>query len=186
MPTRCWMAPEIPTAMYIFGRDGLAGAAHLALHGQPAVVADGPGCGQLGAQCLRRASSTMRDVLGLFDAAADRDDDLGGVQVHGVRAIRGKVRAVWCGSATASRLGVNISTVRGCRLRRVVGAEGSGLNGGEVRRIAREADIGVDLALEKLPDTARVRRFRRDEPITSLTSTRPSAVASLGAKSRTW
>ena len=33
------------------GRDGLAGAADLALHGQPAVIADGARGGQLRAEC---------------------------------------------------------------------------------------------------------------------------------------
>ena len=50
MPTRCWMAPEMPTAMYSLGATVWPGTAHLPLHGQPAGVADRPRGGQFGAE----------------------------------------------------------------------------------------------------------------------------------------
>ena len=56
------------------GRDGLAGAADLALHGKPAVVADGARGGEFGAERLGELLDE-RDVLLLADAAADGDDD---------------------------------------------------------------------------------------------------------------
>ena len=57
-------------------RDRLARAADLALHRQPAGVADRPRRGELGAE---RLGELLRDrhVFLSLDAAADRDDALG-------------------------------------------------------------------------------------------------------------
>ena len=65
------------------GRDGLARAANLALHRQPAVVADRPRRGELGAKRLGELLGD-RDVLLRLDAAAHRDDALGLRQIDGL------------------------------------------------------------------------------------------------------
>ena len=66
-----------------FGRDGLAGAAHLPLHGQPAVVADGArGC-DFGAESRSKVLHEG-EILGFLDAAAHSDNQRRGAQVDGL------------------------------------------------------------------------------------------------------
>src|SRR5437899_10308982 len=54
------------------GRDGLAGAADLALHGEPAAIANGARGGKLGAQGVGEFLNN-RDIVLLFDAATHGD-----------------------------------------------------------------------------------------------------------------
>ena len=67
------------------GGDGLAGTADLALHGEPAVVADGAGGGELGSEGVGELLDDG-DVVGVFDAAADADDERSSPEVDGLRA----------------------------------------------------------------------------------------------------
>ncbi len=183
MPTRCWIAPEIPTATYIFGATvwpelptwrsmGSQPASQMgrdAASSAPSASASFCTIGMLSASLMPRPTETMISA-----------------------ALRSTAR---CDSRNSSSGLVRIS--RGGKLRRerldrrgacgeLVGAERPGLQRGEVRRVACEADVGVHLALEELAHQHQLRRFRRDAPTTSLTATVPSAVASLGRKSRTW
>ena len=64
-------------------RDGLARAANLALHRQPAVVADRPRRRKLGAKGLRQLFGN-RQVLLRLDPAPDGDDPLGLRQIDGL------------------------------------------------------------------------------------------------------
>ena len=56
------------------GRDSLAGAADLAIHGEPAFVADGARGAQFAAHGVREFFG-QRNIFGSFDAAADTDED---------------------------------------------------------------------------------------------------------------
>ncbi len=127
------------------GGDGLAGAADLALHGEPTGIADGPRSRQLRAEDIGQLLDDG-DVVGFLDAAADGDDDLGGGQVDG--ALRLAEQFQWINAA-------------GGELRRefldccsagfdMIGAIGAGLQRGEIGRVAGEADVHVEFALKEL------------------------------------
>src|SRR5260370_15831194 len=64
--------------------NGLSRTAHLAFHGKPAGIADGPRRGQFLADDIGQFLD-QRDILRFLDAASDRDDELGGAQIHGAR-----------------------------------------------------------------------------------------------------
>jgi hypothetical protein len=74
MPTRVLDGSADADGEVDFGRDGLAGAADLALHGQPAVVADGAGGGQFRAEGGGQLLDD-REVGFFLDAAAYGDED---------------------------------------------------------------------------------------------------------------
>src|SRR2546430_14823879 len=57
-----------------FWRDGLAGAANLALHGKPAFIANGARRGNFRAKSFRKRFR-LRNVFGSFDAAADGNNE---------------------------------------------------------------------------------------------------------------
>src|ERR1700722_16678185 len=69
-----------------FGRDRLAGAANLALHGQPAVIADGPRRSKLAAKRCGEFFHHGQVVL-FLDTAAYGDDDRGGAEIDGLRCL---------------------------------------------------------------------------------------------------
>src|SRR5260370_9438349 len=62
--------------------NGLSRAAHLAFHGKPARIADGPRCGQFRADDIGQFLD-QRDILRFLDAATDLDDQLAGPEIHG-------------------------------------------------------------------------------------------------------
>src|SRR5579859_6258034 len=64
-----------------FGRDCLPGAADLAVHGQPAGVADWPRGRQLATESIGKLFGEI-NILLLFNSAADGDDDLRLAEVH--------------------------------------------------------------------------------------------------------
>ena len=64
------------------GRDGLAGTADLALHGEPAVVADRARGGEFGSKNLRQFFDNGQIVF-FLDTATDGDDEFGGAQIDG-------------------------------------------------------------------------------------------------------
>src|SRR5258707_2890741 len=66
-----------------FGRNRLAGAADLAVHGQPAGIAYGTRRGNLSAQRVRERLGQL-DVLLFFDAAAHGDNNLGLGKIDGL------------------------------------------------------------------------------------------------------
>ena len=76
IPTRCWIAPEMPTATYTLRRHRLAGTPHLPFHRQPPVVADRPRRRQFGAKRLGEFLHHRQMLILLLDPAAHRDDDL--------------------------------------------------------------------------------------------------------------
>src|SRR5215467_4409328 len=65
-----------------FGCDGLAGAADLALHGQPSLVADRTGRRNFGAQSLGDGLG-LRDIFRRLNAATDGDDERSLGQIDG-------------------------------------------------------------------------------------------------------
>ncbi len=77
------MAPEIPRRDVEPRRHGLARAANLPVHGQPAGVTDRPGRRDLGAKALGERARKLQ-VLRPFDAASDRHDAVGLRQVDGL------------------------------------------------------------------------------------------------------
>ena len=61
-------------------RDSLPGAANLAFDRQPAVVADGAGCGNFGAEG-RGETLDHREAFRFLNASAHRDDHLRGAEI---------------------------------------------------------------------------------------------------------
>src|SRR5882724_12957387 len=59
-----------------FWRNGLAGAADLAFHGEPAFIANGAGRGDLAAESFGESFS-LGNIFGGFDAAANGHDERG-------------------------------------------------------------------------------------------------------------
>ena len=84
------MAPLMPSARYKLRRDGLAGAADLAVHGQPAFIADRARCGDFPAQRFGQGFSALGNIFRGFDAAADGNEQRGLRQVHGLLWLRVK------------------------------------------------------------------------------------------------
>jgi hypothetical protein len=182
MPTRCWMAPEMPIAMYIFGSDGLAGTAHLAFHGKPAGVADGPRGRQFGAQRVAKLSQPAR-MLPASLMPRPTETIIRRRPGPPRAAIRGTAPAAGCESARANRRRQDLD--RGGSCGNTVGAVGARLQRSEVRGVPRQADVRIHLALKSCRTSTSCPLSTRCAT-TSLTATRPSRVASLGRKSRTW
>ena len=135
-----------------FWGDSLAGAADLALHGEPAFVADGTRGRDFSAEGFGEGFG-LGDVFGGFDAAADGDDDGGLREVDGGFGFLEKIEGLG-----ADLLGFEIdgdfiywSLAAGMRGEEI-GAEGAGLEGGKPRGGALEGDIGGGFALEHLAD----------------------------------
>ena len=85
MPTRCWMAPEMPGREVEPRRHGLAARADLAVARQPAVVDHRPAGADLGAERPRQLLDRPH-LVGAADAAAHGHDDVGLGQVDLVAA----------------------------------------------------------------------------------------------------
>ena len=95
-------------------RDSLAGAADLALDGQPAVVADGARCSDFGTEC-RGQILNDRKIVCFLDAAAHGDDicaePRSTVCADSRKGSPGLVRI-----CAASMVGVNVVTSAACGL----------------------------------------------------------------------
>ena len=166
-------------------RDRLPGAADLALHRQPAGVADRPRRRELGAE---RLGQLLRErqmfACSLMPRPTD-DDPLGLRQVDrllrflerrlGLLADRRRRRP----STASARTGAGDAP-----LRRLVGAERADLERDEVRRRPLRHDVGGQLALEHRPHERASSPPPLLTPVTSVTSARSSRAASFGAKSR--
>src|SRR5258708_18174906 len=133
-----------------FWRDGLARAANLAVHGKPALVADGARGGDFAADGLSRLLG-KRDILGSFDAASDGHNDGRLREVHGLLGLAEKFE----------RLGANLPGLQihgglgdggfsGSVRRNQIGAEGAGLERGKPRRGTLKRDISDGLGLQQL------------------------------------
>ena len=129
-------------------RHGLARAADLPLHGEPAIVADGPRTGQFGAQGVGKFLD-HRDVLGFLDASAYGDDDFRRAQIDRARRLAKEFERI---SADASGIELGRGLFDDGRSGfELIGTERARLDRREVERVAFEAYVRVDLALEKLP-----------------------------------
>ena len=85
MPTLCWIAPEMPDREVELRRDGLAGLADLARVREPAGVDDRARRGHRAAERVGERLGELLEALGLAEAAAAADEDVGVLDVH-VRA----------------------------------------------------------------------------------------------------
>ena len=133
-------------------RDRLAGAADLALHRQPAGVADRARRGELGAE---RLGQLLRErqmfACSLMPRPTD-DDPLGLRQID--RLLRFLERRLGLLPDRRRRRPVTASARdrrRRRALRRLIGAERADLERDEVRRRALRHDVGGQLALEHRP-----------------------------------
>ena len=141
------MAPEIPTAMYIFGATVWPELpTWRSIGSQPASQ-----MGREAASSAPSASASLlhdRDVLGFFDAAAYRDDDVGRREIH--RALRFAEKFERLG-ADIGRRKLRLEILHRGRARlHLVGAPCARLQGSEPGRGAAQPDVHVDLALEEL------------------------------------
>ena len=134
-----------------FGCDRLAGRANLALHGQPAVVADGTRSGKLTAE---RFGELLRhlQILLLLDAAAHGDDDLGLRKVHRLLGFLERFFRLRANHAIGDLRLHGLNRSGRCTLLHLVGAKRSGLEAGEPGTAAGDRNIGGELALEHLPN----------------------------------
>ncbi len=131
------------------GRDRLARRADLAVHGEPAGVADGARGRQFAAERLGELLGHL-DVFLLFDAAADGDDDFGLREIDGLLGFLEDFLRLVANDAIGNfdADGFDRSCARsGFGL---VSAKSSVLERGKPGSVAGEADVGGELALEHL------------------------------------
>src|SRR6516165_9481562 len=130
--------------------DGLAGAADLALHGDPAFITNGTRSGDFRAKGFRKCLR-LRDIFRRLDAAANGDDERRLREVYGGFGFLEKLKrlgANLCG-AQRDRDGVHGSFARRMRGKQVR-AESARLKRSEPRRGAGKSDVGGGFALEHL------------------------------------
>src|ERR1700678_4020115 len=134
------------------GRDGLAGAADLAIHGEPAFVADRARGAEFAAHGFGQFFSE-RNIFRRLDAAADADKDWALREVDGLLGFAEKLAGLG-----ANLLGLQVD---GCGLHWrfaagvlfcEVGTEGAGLKRGDPGRVSGENDVGDGAALKHLAD----------------------------------
>ncbi len=160
MPTTCWMAPLMPKREIEFGRDGLAGAADLAVHGEPAFVADGARGADFAAHQFREFFGE-RNIFRGFDAAAYGDQDGRLREVHGLLGFAEQIERLgadlfWFQFHAYGFYGRCAAGMFGGE----VGAEGAGLEGSDPGGFAGEDDVGGGAALKHLADEDEFVRFR--------------------------
>ena len=90
MPVRCWIAPEMPIAMYNSGRDDLAGLSDLHLVRRVAGIHRGARGADRGAELVGEAVEDLEAIRAAERAAAG-DHARGGLQVGAV-ALGGRHR----------------------------------------------------------------------------------------------
>ena len=132
-----------------FGCNRLTGRSNLAVHGQPARIADGTRGRNLATESFGELLGNF-DILLLFYAATDSDDNFG----------LGKINCLLCFFENLVRfvaddvfwdLHINRLDGSGTRFRlNLVPTKSSILKSDEPGRVAGEADIGCELALEHL------------------------------------
>ena len=184
MPTRCWIAPEMPSASTASARrSGPELPTWRSIGSQPA--------SQIGRDAASSAPSASAsfcasgDVLLLLDAAADRRrsarpaTDRRPAWLPGT-APRASGESRQASTATA-RARTGAGDAPSCRL---IGAERADLERDEMRRRPLRHDVGRQLALEHRPHERRLRRRPCLMAVTSVMSARSSRAASFGAKSR--
>src|SRR5581483_4455423 len=131
-------------------RNRLARRPDLAVHRQPAGVADRPRGRDLSAQGFRKLLGQL-NVLLLLDAAADRHDDLRLRKIHRLLGfLEGRLRTRTDGAVRDLQVDCLDRRSSGTRLR-FVAAERACLKGGKPGRITGEADVRRKLALKHLP-----------------------------------
>src|SRR2546429_1407332 len=133
-----------------FRRDGLAGAADLALHGEPAFVANGTRCGDFTTQRFRERYG-LWNILGRLDAAADGNYERRLRQVHGGFRFLEEIERLGANLRRAQRYGHGIygRFSRGMRSKQI-STKRSRLKRGEPRRSSGKRDIRRGFALEHL------------------------------------
>ena len=156
-----------------------------ALHGQPAGIADRPRRRQFRAQHFGQFLD-QRNVLRFLDAAAHRHDD--------VRPRSDPPRAPIRGSSSSGLVRISDAAIVRRELlhrrRALPRPDRRGRLRPAAKRSAEPSPANrtspFTLPWKNWRTSTTVARLRRDAPTTSLTSTVPSDVASLGRKSRTW
>src|SRR5580692_7926955 len=133
-----------------FGRDGLAGAADLAVHGEPAFVADGARGADFAPHQFREFLGE-RNIFRGFDAAAYRDQDRRLCEVHGLLGFTEQVERLgadlfWFQFHAYRFYGRCAAGMFGGE----VGAECAGLEGSDPGGFAGEDDVGGGAALKHL------------------------------------
>src|SRR5439155_10221926 len=126
------------------------GAADLALHGEPAFVANGTRCGDFTTQRFRERFG-LWNILGRFDAAADGNNERRLRQVHGGFRFLEEIERLGANLRRAQRYGHGIygRFPRGMRSEQI-STKRSRLKRGEPRGSSGKRDIRSGFALEHL------------------------------------
>src|SRR5262249_8991977 len=150
-----------------FRRDGLAGAAYLALHGEPSLVADRTGCRDFRAEGFGDGFG-LRDVFRRLDATTDGHDERSLGEIDGGF---GFFKEVERPGADLFRLQVDADFVDGLCAgvggNDLIGAKSSGLKGSEPGAGTEKGNISGCFALEHLADEDELAAFR---PVTDRVS----------------
>ena len=185
MPTRCWIAPEMPSATYSFGAtvwpelpiwrsigsQPLSQIGRDAASSAPSAAASCSASARCSWALMPRPTATMRSACDRSTAALASWN--GG-------------SAVWRSAPASMRDGLR-GHRRPAAARGGVGAEAPIWNDTQVRRRPLGGHVGDQLALEHRPrERAASPSAARVSPTTSVTSARSSRAASVGAKSRVW
>src|SRR5450432_84537 len=140
-------SPADPERKIQLGRNGLAGGADLAVHGEPAVVADGAGGGEFSAEGGGELLGEV-DVFLFLDAAAHGDDDFGLGEVDSLFGFLEPVFRVIAGWVEGDSKGFYWRGGRACF--RFVSAKCSVLERGDPRVFRAETYVGGEFSLEHL------------------------------------
>ena len=132
------------------GRHGLARAANLAVHRQPACVADGPRSREFATDRIGELFGEFNIFLFLYPPA-NRDDDL---RLRQVNCLLGFLEPIFRLGANRGRIDAGIygfkRSGRGAVFN-LIAAKRAVLQGNEVGRLASKTDVGSEFPLKHLP-----------------------------------
>src|SRR5258708_14986998 len=132
------------------GCNRLAGGTDLAVHGMPAIVADGTRGGEIGAECVGQLLGDF-DVFLFFDAAAYGHDHFGLGEVDGLLGFFKYFLRHVSHHAVGDIDFYRFNRGGTCAVLSLVPAKSAVLKCGEPRSIAGKADVGGQFALKHLP-----------------------------------
>src|SRR6185312_16149593 len=131
------------------GRNGLAGAANLAVHWEPARVADGTRRGNFAAEGICQSFGQL-DVFLFFDSTADRDDDFGLRKIDRLFGFFERIFRLVALDAIGDIGTDSFDRCGRCAGFSFVATKSASLECNKVRRGTGKGNVGGELALEHL------------------------------------